>query len=63
MSKQVIFHKEYHGFEDVGDIERDVSEMWDGVNIPGEFQGTITVTVEYTSSEDEEIGDFNGNEH
>jgi hypothetical protein len=56
MTKRVIYKKEYHGFEDVGDLDRDISEMWDepaAKSIPGEFQGTLTVTVEYTPSEED----------
>jgi len=47
----IIFKKSYHGFEDAVDIDRDISEMWDGtkeLGIPGDFEGTVTVTVTYT---------------
>lgn len=56
MSK-VIYKKEYHGFEDFSDYWRDMDEavrpefnaaMKD---IPGEFQGTIRVTIEYVPEE------------
>lgn len=62
MNKRVIFKKEYHGFEDIYDLDRDISEMWDepaAKTIPGEFQGTLTVTVEYTPSKED--GDNDGN--
>jgi hypothetical protein len=55
---KVIFQKDYHGFEDAVDIERDVSECFDArfnpamEGIPGEFQGTIRVTVEYIPEEE-----------
>lgn len=53
MNDRVIWQKRYHGFEDVFDLHRDISECLDGdfnekaKDIPGEFQGTIKVTVEY----------------
>lgn len=48
MSKNIIlFKKEYRGFESVADIERDISEMWEGADIPAEFEGALIVTVEY----------------
>lgn len=59
--KKVIFHKEYFGFEDLADLERDISEMWDdNEDIPGEFEGTVKVTIEYIDDNEEEI---NGNHH
>lgn len=45
--KKTIFNKTYHGFEDVVDLERDISEMWYDSGLPGEFQGKVKVTVEY----------------
>ena len=57
MNKRIIFEKEYCGFEDVYDIDRDISEMWDdpkAKGIPGEFQGVIKVTVEYIPAEGED---------
>jgi len=50
----VLFEKKYEGFESLADIDRDVSEAFDGdFNPPaevllGEFQGTVTVTITYT---------------
>lgn len=58
MSK-VIYEKEYHGFESLYDLGRDVYEAFDSrfnekaKDIPGEFQGTVKVTIEYMESEDE----------
>jgi len=52
MSK-IIFNKDYHGFEDIYDLERDISEAFDVKfnpemkNIPSEFMGTVRVTIEY----------------
>jgi len=52
MSK-VIFEKEYHGFEDIYDMSRDVMEAFDAdfndevKDLPGEFQGTVKVTITY----------------
>lgn len=40
----------YHGFESTYDLERDMSELFynkEFKDIPGEFQGTLRVTVEY----------------
>jgi len=53
--KNIKFEKTYHGFEAVSDLGRDIDEMWqyELKDIPGEFQGTIKVTVEYIPSEDE----------
>jgi hypothetical protein len=51
--KKVIFKEEYHGFEDVYDLPRDIEEMWDErfnplvKGISGEFQGTVKVIIEY----------------
>jgi hypothetical protein len=48
-SPTVLLSKTYHGFEDAVDLDRDVSEIFMGRDdIPGEFQGTITVTITYT---------------
>ena len=50
---RIIWRKKYHGFEDVSDLGRDIYECLDGrfnekaKDIPGEFQGTLRVTVEY----------------
>jgi hypothetical protein len=50
--KRVLLEKTYHGFEDAGDIERDVSEMWwKHDEIPAEFQGTVKVTITYEEKE------------
>lgn len=59
MTMIVILDNEYHGFEAAVDIERDISEMFQYPNdpavhdIPGEYQGTIRVTVTYTPPEDD----------
>lgn len=58
-----VFDKEYHGFEDAVDVFRDVSEAFDGrfnpsmKGIPGEFQGTMRVTITYEPSEDDPKGE------
>ena len=52
MSK-IIFNKDYCGFEDICDLDRDISEAFDRdfnpemKNIPLEFMGTMRVTIEY----------------
>ncbi len=50
------FEKTYHGFEDIYDLERDISEMWfyELKDVPGEFTGKLKVTIEYIE------GDENG---
>lgn len=51
-----LMDKQYHGFEDATDIERDLSEMFvsgKASSIPGEFQGTIRVVVTYEPSEED----------
>jgi hypothetical protein len=54
---RVIFIKEYC-WESLNDLERDVSEALDedynallSKGLPGEFTGTIKVTIEYISEE------------
>jgi hypothetical protein len=58
MSKPtVIWSHKYHGFESLSDLERDITEAFDdrfnpaAKVIPGEFQGTVKVTIEYTPEE------------
>lgn len=52
MSK-IIWQKDYEGFEDLYDYFRDTTEAMDPTfnpnmaEIPGEFQGTMRVTIEY----------------
>ncbi len=48
--------REYNGFESLYDIHRDIDEMWEDdelKDIPGEFTGTVKITVEYIKGEDE----------
>lgn len=49
----VILRREYGGFESIADLDRDVYEAIEGADIPGEFQGTMTVTITYEPGEDE----------
>lgn len=48
-----IFNKTYEGFEDIFDLDRDISEMWNPEmnplvkDIPAEFQGSVKVRVQY----------------
>ena len=44
MSETII--REYHGFERAVDLIRDAEDLFD-LNIPGEYQGTIKVIIEY----------------
>lgn len=54
---RLIFKKEYEGFESLSDIGRDVSEAFDKdfnpdvAFLPGEFQGTVRVIIEYIELE------------
>lgn len=48
---QQLMNKQYHGFEAMSDIERDVYESIADANLPGEFQGTIAVTITYIPDE------------
>lgn len=56
---KVIFKKDYGGFESLSDFWRDTSECFDPdfnpemKDIPGEFQGTVKVTIEYVEPEQE----------
>lgn len=57
MSK-IIWQKDYEGFESLYDYFRDTDEAMDArfnsnmAEIPGEFQGTMRVTIEYIEEED-----------
>jgi hypothetical protein len=61
--KQVIYSREYHGFESLSDIGRDVEEAFDANfnplmdDIPGEFQGTMTVTITFTPASEDKVCD------
>lgn len=50
---RVIWKHDYHGFESLSDLDRDIYESLDNrynekaKDIPGEFQGTVRVTIEY----------------
>lgn len=49
------FSKDYHGFEDINDLERDISEyISDDSGLSGEFQGTLKVRITYEPRRDEE---------
>lgn len=51
--KRVLFERTYYGFEDAGDLERDMSEVLDpklnpdAKGISPEFQGRVKVVVTY----------------
>lgn len=59
MSKIRIWQKDYVGFESLSDLDRDISEAFDEKfnpavkQLPGEFEGTLRVTIEYINWEDE----------
>ena len=57
--KNLKFEKEYHGFESVYDLDRDISEIWEYElkDVPGEFQGMLKVTIEYIPEENEIINE------
>lgn len=52
--KKLIFRKEYNGYESLSDVDRDISEAFDGKfneaakDIPSDFEGVITITIEYS---------------
>lgn len=54
-----IFEKKYCGFESLYDLERDVQECFDpafnkeAADIPGEFSGTVTITINYEAAHDD----------
>jgi len=51
--KKILFEKIYYGFEDIYDMERDISEMWDdNPDIPGEFQGKVKVLITYEEGDE-----------
>lgn len=57
MSEQVIFHKDYDGWESLQDWDRDMSEaIQSDMNteawmLNGEFEGTVRVTITYLPPE------------
>lgn len=61
MSKKLISKTDYHGFESLYDSMRDFDETFDErfnpnmKGIPGEFTGTMRVTVEYFPDGVEEV--------
>jgi len=51
---KTIFEKTYHGFEEIYDLERDISELFcygDRVQTPAEFMGKIHVMIGYESDD------------
>jgi len=46
--------KTYHGFEAAVDLERDISEVWEEMGVPGEFQGTLEVSLVYHPAKGDE---------
>jgi len=52
MTKQQLLRQEYC-CESIVDIERDVCEAIEEAGVPGEFTGTLRVTVEYIKETDE----------
>jgi hypothetical protein len=56
---KVLFQKSYDGFEVSSDVWRDFDEAFDRrfnppiEQLPGEFQGKLTVTITYEPSEDD----------
>ncbi len=61
MVPKKIWEKKYHGFEDLADLERDVSEALDPAFgeikeevLDPEFQGTLTVTMTYEKPKPED---------
>lgn len=55
MSK-IILDTEYHGFESISELinGEDFCYALEKSDVPGEFQGTLKVTVEYIPAEGEE---------
>lgn len=52
----ILFEKDYHGFEDMFDLDRDMSEIMQFDNrdkIPSEFSGIVRVLVEYYPSNED----------
>jgi len=52
----ILFEKDYHGFEDMFDLDRDMSEILSFGNenkIPSEFTGIVRVLVEYFPSDED----------
>jgi hypothetical protein len=56
-----LFVKQYEGFESSSDMFRDIREAFDkrfnpeAAKLPGEFQGTMRVTITYIPSEDDPV--------
>ena len=52
----ILFEKDYYGFEDMFDLDRDMSEILSFENkdkVPSEFSGIVRVSVEYYPSDDD----------
>lgn len=52
----LLFEKDYYGFEDMFDLDRDMSELLSFENknkVPSEFTGIVRVLVEYYPSDDD----------
>jgi len=52
----LLFEKDYYGFEDMFDLDRDMSELLTFENknkVPSEFSGIVRVLVEYYPSDDD----------
>jgi hypothetical protein len=49
--KEVI---EFPGFESLDDLDRNVTETIEDMDIPGEYRGTIRITIEYLPADGEE---------
>lgn len=51
----ILLDKEYQGFEDWADIERDVNDSIEYSGIPAEGRGVIKIKIEYIEEvEDDE---------
>lgn len=57
---KILFEKKYEGFESLSDLGRDVHEAFDHrfnpavKDLPGEFQGTVTVKITYSEEKEEQ---------
>lgn len=51
---KVIYEREYFGWEDLQDFDRDMSEAIEDADLPNDFEGAIKVTITYEEKKNEE---------
>ena len=60
MKEITLLDKEYKGFESWSDIGRDIEEMYEGKDVPGEGQGKVVVKIIYVPANEDTNGEVCG---